>query len=126
MQTAADVMSRELTLIAASASAADAGRRMEQFQRHSLIVERADGLDCYGIITSTDLIRKVLALGKNPAQVAVRDVMSKPIITIPPDCTLFEIARLMASNHLNHLPVFDGQRLIGMVSSTDIFSVKQE
>ena len=126
MQIAANVMSRELKMIAATASAADAGRRMEQFQLHSLIVERSDGLDSYGIITSTDLIRKVLALGKDPAQVAVRDVMSKPIITIPPECTLFEIARLMTSNHINHLPVFDGKQLIGMVSSTDIFNIKQE
>lgn len=119
-------MSHEIFLIAASDSVADASQKMERSHLHSLLVERADGLDCYGIITSTDIIRKVLAHGQNPAQVSVREVMSKPIITIPPDCSLVDIARLMACHHVNHLPVFDGRQLIGMVSSTDIFHIKQE
>jgi CBS domain-containing protein len=126
MRTAAEVMSHALLLIPASASVSDASRKMEQNRMHSLVVERADGLDAFGIITSTDIIRKVLARGKDPTQVAVRDVMSKPIITIPPDCNLFDIARLMEYHHVNHLPVFDGKELIGMVSSTDIFHVRQE
>ena len=126
MRTAADVMSHELFLISSSASVSDASRKMEQNHLHSLLVERFDRLDCYGIVTSTDIIRRVLAHAKDPAQVAVRDVMSKPIITIPPDCSLFDIARLMAQHHLNHLPVFDVKELIGMVSSTDVFHVKQD
>jgi len=126
MRTATDVMSHELFLIPSSASVSDASRKMEQNHLHSLLVERSDGLDCYGIVTSTDIIRKVLAHEKDPAQVAVRDVMSKPIITIPPDCSLFDIASLMACHHVNHLPVFDGKQLIGMVSSTDIFHSRQD
>jgi CBS domain-containing protein len=126
MRTAGDVMSRTLFLISSSANVADASIKMEQNQLHSLLVERADGLDSYGIITSTDVVHKVLAKGKDPARVAVRDVMSKPIITIPPDCSLVEMARLMESYHINHLPVFDGEQLIGMVSSTDIFNVRQD
>jgi CBS domain-containing protein len=124
MRTAADVMSHDLILIPSSASVSEASRKMEQNHLHSLLVERIDGLDCFGIVTSTDIIRKVLAHAKDPVQVAVRDVMSKPIITIPPDCSLFDIARLMAQHHVNHLPVFDGKELIGMVSSTDIFHVE--
>jgi CBS domain-containing protein len=126
MRTAADVMSRTLILISSSASVSDASIQMEQNQLHSVLVERADDLDAYGIITSTDVIHKVLAKGKDPARVAVRDVMSKPIITIPPECSLADIATLMACNHINHLPVFDGKRLVGMVSSTDIFNVRLE
>jgi CBS domain-containing protein len=124
MKTASDVMSRTLFLITPAASVAEASAKMEQHQIHSLIVERMDGVDAYGIITDTDVVRKVLACEKDPAQTLVREVMSKPIITIPPNCTLFEIAQLMTRNHINHLPVFDGQQLVGMVSSTDIFNVK--
>ncbi len=124
MKTARDVMSYTLFLISPSASVAEASAKMEQHHIHSLLVERADATDAYGIITDTDLVGKVLARGKAPLQTLVRDVMSKPIITIPPDCLLAEIAQLMARNHINHLPVFDGKQLVGMVSSTDIFNVK--
>ncbi len=124
MKTANHVMSRTLHTITPDASVAEASRKMEQNHIHSLIVDRSDGLDAYGIITDSDVIQKVLARDKNPAAVAVREVMSKPIITIPPDCSLFEIAQLMARHHINHLPVFDGKNLVGMVSSTDIFNVK--
>ncbi|TMC59354.1 MAG: CBS domain-containing protein [Chloroflexi bacterium] len=124
MKTAQHVMTRALHTISPDASVADASRKMQQHKIHSLIVERCDGLDAYGIITDTDIVQKVLAPDFNPAAVYVREVMSKPIITIPPDCTLFEMAQLMTRHHINHLPVFDGTQLVGMVSSTDIFSVK--
>jgi CBS domain-containing protein len=126
MRTARDLMTHTLVLISSSASVAEASVRMEQNQLHSVLVERTDALDAYGIITSTDVIHKVLAKGRDPARVAVRDVMTKPIITIPPECSLFEISTLMEQHHINHLPVFDGKQLIGMVSSTDIFNVKQD
>ncbi|MEP7199179.1 MAG: CBS domain-containing protein [Chloroflexota bacterium] len=124
MKTASDVMTPTLFVIVPTASVADASAQMEQRQTHSLLVERADGTDAYAIITHTDIVRKVLALGKDPSRVTVRAVMTKPIITIPPDCTLFDIAQLMARHHINHLPVFDGKGLVGMVSSTDIFNVQ--
>lgn len=124
MKTARDVMSRTLHLIAPEASVAQASQQMQQNHIHSLMVERCDGVDAYGIITDTDVVRKVLAQGKDPQQTRVSEVASKPIITIPPDCSLFDIAQLMARHHINHLPVFDGKQLVGMVSSSDIFNVK--
>ncbi|MBI1801616.1 MAG: CBS domain-containing protein [Chloroflexi bacterium] len=124
MKAAGDVMSQTVHLISPAANVAEASARMDKEHIHSLLVERANDVDAYGIITDTDIVRKVLAFGKDPAQTRVREVMSKPIITIPPDCPLAEIAQLMARNHINHLPVFDGKRLVGMVSSTDIFNVK--
>ena len=124
MKSASHVMTRTLHTIAPDACVADASRKMQQNRIHSLIVDRCDGVDAYGIITDTDIVQKVLAHDRNPAAVAVREVMSKPIITIPPDTTLYEIAQLMARHKINHLPVFDGTALVGMVSSTDIFNVK--
>lgn len=124
MKTAGDVMHPFVHAVSPATTVAAATAKMQDQHSHSLIVERDGATDAFGIITSTDVIRKVIAAGKNPASVRVRDVMSKPIITIPPDCTLFDVAQLMARNHINHLPVFDGQKLIGMVSSTDIFNVK--
>jgi CBS domain-containing protein len=124
MKTAKEVMTPTLHTISPDASVGDAMRKMKQLGIHSLLVERKDITDAYGIITDTDVLNKILALDKNPAAVAVREVMSKPIITIPPECTLFEMAQLMSRFHINHLPVFDGKELVGMVSSSNIFNVK--
>jgi len=124
MKTAGDVMNPFVHAVSPTATVASATAAMESWHSHSLVVERDGATDAFGIITSTDVIQKVIAAGKDPASIRVREVMSKPIITIPPDCSLFEIAQLMARNHINHLPVFDGRKLIGMVSSTDIFNVK--
>ncbi|MBI5878682.1 MAG: CBS domain-containing protein [Chloroflexi bacterium] len=124
MKTAKDVMTRNVYLIASTASAGEASARMQQHHIHSLLVERDGDLDAYGIVTDTDIVGKVMAQGRDPGATRVRDVMSKPIITVPPDCSLFDMAQLMARNHINHLPVFDGKQLVGIVSSTDIFNVK--
>lgn len=124
MKTAKDVMTRSVHLIASSATVAEASSRMQESRIHSLLVERDGDLDAYGIITDVDIVGKVLAAGGNAAATRVREVMSKPIITVPPDCSLFDMAQLMARNHINHLPVFDGKQLVGIVSSTDIFNVK--
>ncbi len=124
MKTAKDVMTRSVHLVPSSATVDDASTRMQAAHIHSLLVERDGDLDAYGIITDVDIVGKVLAVGRNAAATRVREVMSKPIITVPPDCSLFDMAQLMARNHINHLPVFDGKQLVGIVSSTDIFNVK--
>ena len=71
MKTASDVMSGTLFIIDGSATVAEASAQMDRSHTHSLLVERTDGVDSYGIITSTDVVRKVLARGKDPAQVRV-------------------------------------------------------
>jgi CBS domain-containing protein len=124
MKTAKDVMTRSVHLIPSSSTVEEASSLMQASHIHSLLVERDGDLDAYGIITDVDIVGKVLAVGRNAGTTRVREVMSKPIITVPPDCSLFDMAQLMARNHINHLPVFDGKQLVGIVSSTDIFNVK--
>jgi len=124
MKNAADVMSKDVVYIEPTASVAQAAALMQQKHFHSLVVERATPVDAYGIITDTDVVQKVVSRGKDPARTLVREVMSCPIITVPPDCQLQDIAALMTRAHVNHLPVFDGRKIVGMVSSTDIFNVR--
>jgi isocitrate dehydrogenase len=67
----------------------------------------------------------VVALGRDPKATKVREIMSKPIVTIPPECSLKDCAHLMSQRDVRRLPVFDGRRVIGIVSSTDIFDVTE-
>ena len=124
MKVAKDVMTRDVLRVQRTDTVAQAAEMMKQRGIHSLLVDRASPLDAYAIITDTDVVAKVVAQGRAPKQVKVQEVMTSPIITIPPDCALQDAAQLMARNHINHLPVFDGRELVGMLSSTDIFNVK--
>lgn len=94
--------------------------------RHIPIVE---GERVVGVVSQRDLFYSALvkALGFKQREqkdlmrtLRVREVMSKPVITIPPDATAKEAARLMAEKKIGCLPVVEGEALVGLVTETDI------
>ena len=94
---------------------------------HSLVVSISERNPKYGIVTSTDIRDKIVAQGRNPAEMTVREIMSGPLITGNPDWTLMECSRVMQENHIHHLPIADESgALIGLISATDIFVAVEE
>lgn len=79
-----------------------------------------------GIITEQDINCKVVAKDLRPSSVAVRQVMSTPLITIPVDRTVGDAAQMMVKHHVRRLPVVDGQKVVGIVTVRDILSVASE
>ena len=73
-----------------------------------------------GILTESDIIKKVVAEGKQPGNVLVKDVMSTPILTINPYLTLKEAMEKMNKCNLRRLPVIENDKLIGMITLKDI------
>lgn len=71
-----------------------------------------------GIVTSTDVL-DVVAGGGEPGELAVADVMTSPVETIPPDLLIEEVAAMMTSFGIKHLPVVEDD-YVGMISSTDV------
>lgn len=116
---ASDIMTRNVVTIRSSATVAEAIRLMQESGRRSLIVDRDDEEDAYGIITETDITGKVIALGNNPEQVQVREVMTKPCIVVNPDLSVENVARLFTTNRLLRAPVIRDQ-LLGVISISDI------
>jgi len=93
---------------------------------NSLIINKTEDNLEYGIITSTDICDKIVASGKNPAEVKIRDIMASPLITVNPDQTIFECAKIMSEHHIHHMPVMDDRGLVvGMVSATDFLVVAE-
>jgi len=121
MKTAADVMTRHLVDIEASATVADAIAVMKQRQVSSLLVKRESNMDTWGFMTETDVIEKVVARGLDPAGIHVHEIMSKPVITVSSKASLQECAALLARADIRRVLVFDGQDIVGIVSSSDIF-----
>ena len=121
MVRAADILTEDVATIRGSATVADAVRLMQLRGLHSLIVERRSDDDAYGIITDTDIAFKVVAYGKDPKQVRVYEVMTKPCIVVNPDLAIEYVARLFAQTGIDRAPVIQGE-LLGIITLTDILS----
>lgn len=120
MLKAKDIMTTEVVTIDGNATAADAARTMRDKGMRTLIVERRGEEDAYGIVTHRDLVYKVVAQGKDPAEVKVHEIMTKPLVVVNPDLDVKYVARLMANVGLSRAPVFFEQKLQGIVSVSDI------
>jgi CBS domain-containing protein len=76
-----------------------------------------------GIITETDLVEKVLGKGLNPKKIAVRDIMTTPIITVDSKTSLDEAVEMMIKKNIRRLPIEDKGKIIGIIIDRDIVRV---
>jgi len=98
-----------------NAAAAIIAKRSEK----CLIVATGDMV--IGIVTSTDMIEKVIAVGANPSNVFVRDIMSTPVITVNVNSTIGQAAQVMSDYGVRKLPVIDGSgALAGVITSLEL------
>jgi CBS domain-containing protein len=104
--------------IAPSASVFDAVRLMADKGIGALLV--MEGASILGMITERDYARKVILVGRSSKDTPVRDVMSSPVMYVRKEQTNEDCMALMTENRLRHLPVLDGDKLIGLVSIGDL------
>jgi CBS domain-containing protein len=94
---------------------------------HSVVVDINEKNRQYGIVTTTDIRDKIVAVNRNPAETKVGEIMSGPIITGKAEWTLVECSKVMQERKFHHLPIADEHgTLIGMISATDIFMAVEE
>ncbi len=82
-----------------------------------IIVEKKQPI---GILTESDILKKVVAEGRNAKDVLVKDVMSTPIVVIDPYVTLEEAMKTMGKCNVRRLPVIENNELIGIITQKDI------
>ena len=90
-----------------------------------IIVTSKDG-KALGIITESDLVKRVLAKNIRPNKLTARDVMSTPLITVDPDEILTETARRMNKLNIRRMGVIYKGNLVGIISSKDILAITPE
>ena len=73
-----------------------------------------------GILTDTDMMRRVVAAGLEATKTTVEQIMSAPIVTIEEGKTLLDANDLMARSHLRHLGVTRDGKLVGVISVRDL------
>ena len=82
----------------------------------SLIVNRRDDNDEYGMLLFSDIAKEVIAKNRAPERVNVYEIMAKPVLTVRPDMHIRYCARLFENFGINHAPVEENGKIIGMVS----------
>lgn len=82
-----------------------------------LVVERGK---LAGIVSERDYARKVILKGKHSHEIQVREIMTTPVITITPEHSVDDCMRMITAHRIRHLPVTDGDELIGMISIGDV------
>lgn len=122
MPKAKDIMVTDIVTIHGTATVAEAVALMKQAGVRSLIVERRNEEDAYGIITQRDIVYKVVAKGLSPESVQVHEIMCKPLVVVNPNLDVKYVARLLAHTGLSRAPVIGEHRLLGVVSLSDIVS----
>ena len=78
-----------------------------------------------GIFSERDVLVRVVAAHRDPRQTLVRDVMTTRLYTASPDETLLDLMRLMTERRCRHVPVMEGETLLGLVSIGDVTKATQ-
>jgi CBS domain-containing protein len=116
MPTVKDIMTKEVVTIDVEKSVFEAAQLMAAKELGCLIV--MDKALPVGIITERDIVRRIVAK-RGSADLKVSEVMSKTLITVDPDTSLKEAARVMSTNKIRRLPVLKQDKLVGIVVSSD-------
>jgi CBS domain-containing protein len=118
-KTARDVMSPDCQCIGENESVVDAAKRLAELGVGSMpICGEDDRLK--GMLTDRDIVVKVLAQDRDPAQTTAGELGEGKPVTIGADDSISEAISTMAQHQVRRLPVIDGHELVGIVSQADL------
>lgn len=115
-----DVMKKNFDIVDGQMTVMEALQTMKHIETKSLIVQKRDDNDEYGVVLLSDIAKNVLAKDRSPNRVNVYEVMSKPVISIDPNMDIRYCARLFERYGLARAPVVENRNIIGLVSFTDM------
>lgn len=113
-------MTRNVVTIDGMATVREAVAKMRSENVTALLVDKRHANDAWGIVTIPDLVGKVISPGHSPDDTNVYEIMTKPVITVPPDMDIRYVARLLHRIGVRKAPVEDRGELVGVISMTDL------
>jgi len=122
MKTAASILKSKANqvvhTITPEASVFDAVRLMADNHIGALVV--MTGTKVVGLITERDYARKIVLLSRSSKETAVREIMTSEVLYVRPERTSHECMALMTDSQVRHLPVMEGEKLLGLISIGDL------
>lgn len=114
----ADIMSTNVVTVNVSITVAQAARMMSSQNISCVVVMHRE--EAVGIMTEKDVLKRVVALHRDPGTTPVAEVMSRPLVTSTPDHSILCVSRMMDRMHIHRLVVKENKQVCGIVSQTDI------
>ena len=111
------IMNNSIVSVDSSVSATDAAKMMEDTNVGAVIV--LENGSPIGIVTDRDFAIKITA-HSYPIDTPVRRIMSSPLISIDSSSDLWTASDLMSSRNVRKLPVIDDDKVVGIITSSDI------
>jgi CBS domain-containing protein len=118
-----DVMTTRVVQAAPGESVREAARRMCEAGIGSVAV--CEGARLVGILTERDVLR-LAAEGADLDRAVVREAMTGQVVTASPDADIVAVARLMGERRVRHLPIVEGENLLGMIGIRDVLGALAE
>ncbi|MCX7087867.1 MAG: CBS domain-containing protein [Methylococcales bacterium] len=115
-----DVMKTDFTTIDGTATISEAVKRMKEAHTAVLIINKRHADDEYGLLTSGDIARHVLAKDRSPNRVNVYEIMTCPAIAVSPDMDIRYCSRLFSTYNLVRAPVIENGIILGIVSPNSL------
>ena len=113
-----DIMAKNIKTVKPDDSVHAAVLKMNKFDIGSVIVISSGRP--VGIITETNVMRRIVEPRMDPTTVWAKDIMTSPLVTIDQTAAVEEAAKIMADKNISRIPVTNRDRLVGLISSTDI------
>ncbi len=110
--------SRDVWSVSPEASVYEAIEMMSEKHIGALLVISDSRL--VGAISERDYARKVILQGKSSRKTSVGEIMASPVISVRPEATIEECMRTMTDHRIRHLPIVDGEAVLGIVSLGDL------
>jgi CBS domain-containing protein len=113
-----DVMSKDVKVVRLNCNVKEVVATMNKFNIGSIVVVQGDMP--VGVISERDILRRVVEPCLAPETLTAKQVMTSPVVTINETATIDEAAKLMAKKKVRKIPVMNKQKLVGIVTFTDI------
>ena len=108
----------EVYSVAPNDSVIDAIRLMAQKGVGAVLV--MEGAELVGIVSERDYARKVVLHGRSSADTAVREIMTADVVTVGLQQTVAQCMHIVTEHRIRHLPVMDGDEVVGVISIGDL------
>ena len=113
-----DYMAKPVRSVSLEATLREVGQCLQKWKIGSVLVQSGD--EFLGYITETELTREVVASGTDPVTTTVKTCMREPLVTIETSDSVVEAVRLMKEKGTRHLAVTESNRIVGVVSVSDV------
>ena len=119
-----EVMQSPVICVGPGQSVESAAKVLEHYNIGALPVCTAQGMLC-GLLTDRDLVIRCIAMGKLPSATAVREIMTRQVISVGLDMDATVAAHLMGRKRVRRLPVVEGGKVRGILSLDDLAATEQ-